>query len=333
MLDVASRPLVVVNQLGAWLDPALAPFADRVRIVDGNREADRPWAIDGADILLTGPSRAWKVAPEQAPPEWGAGPRWVQVASVGVDGFPAWLLRGRTVTCGRGDASVPIAEYVLAALLLHEKRLDALRPDGPESWNRAEVAVKGGSPLGGLAGRVLGLAGYGAIGQAVAARARAFGMRVLAWRRGAWPVTGRGIEHDVEPVASLADLIEQADNLVLALPLTPETEGSVNAALLARAKPGLHLVNVARGRLMDQAALLAALESGRVGFATLDVTQPEPLPAGHPFYSHPGIRLTPHVSWSGAGVGRNLAQRVTTNLEHFLGGRPLLDRVDAVRGY
>ncbi|MBB2188986.1 glyoxylate reductase (NADP(+)) [Gluconacetobacter azotocaptans] len=323
------RPLVVVNQLGAGLNPVLAPFGDRVRVLDGDREGDLPWAVGGADILLTGPSRTWKAAPDRPPAEWGAGPRWVQVASAGVDGFPAWLLQGRAVTCGRGDAAVPIAEYVLAALLLREKRLDTVRPDGPEAWLREAAVLKGASPLGGLAGRVVGLAGYGAIGQAVAARARAFGMRVLAWRRGAWT----GTEQDVEPVASLADLIEQVDHLVLALPLTRETEGCVNAGLLARAKPGLHLVNVARGQLVDQDALGAALDSGRVGFATLDVTSPEPLPAGHPFYTHPAIRLTPHVSWSGPGVGQNLHRRIAANLERFLEGRPLQDVVDAARGY
>ncbi|NVN31524.1 hypothetical protein HUK83_14445, partial [Endobacter medicaginis] len=97
--------------------------------------------------------------------------------------------------------------------------------------------------------------------------------------------------------------------------------------------PGLHLINVARGALIDETALLTALASGRVGAATLDVTEPEPLPDGHPFYAHPSIRLTPHVSWSGPEVRASFATRVADNLDRFLSGRPLRDLVDAAAGY
>ncbi|MFT8422112.1 MAG: NAD(P)-dependent oxidoreductase [Gluconacetobacter sp.] len=254
----------------------------------------------------------------------------MQIASAGVDGFPSWLLDGRIVTCGRGDAAVPIAEYVLMALLLRAKRLEVLRPDGPEDWIRDAVATRDVTPLGSLEGQVLGVAGYGAIGRAVAARARAFGLRVLAWRRAAWSDGGDGL---AESVGSLAELAARVDHLVLALPLTPETAGCVDAEVLARARPGLHLVNVARGALVDHAALLSALNRGQVGFATLDVTSPEPLPAGHPFYIHPAVRLTPHVSWSGPAVRANFARKLVENIESFLDGRPLRDVVDATRGY
>lgn len=330
-------PLVVVNHLGPEVGDALGRFGGRLRVVAGSREAEAPWdwtalGAERADILLTGPSRNWKQAPTEQPVAWASGcpggPLWVQIASAGVDGFPSWLLRGRIVTCGRGDAAAPIAEYVLTALLLRAKRLDALRPTGPDDWTRDAVATRDVTPLGSLQGQVLGVAGYGAIGRAVAARARAFGLRVLAWRRGAW--TGDGL---AEPVGSLAELAAQVDHLVLALPLTPETAGCVDAEVLAGARPGLHLVNVARGALIDHAALLSALDRGQVGFATLDVTSPEPLPAGHPFYTHPAVRLTPHISWSGPAVRANFARKLVENIESFLDGRPLRDVVDATRGY
>ncbi|QHC36527.1 NAD(P)-dependent oxidoreductase [Komagataeibacter xylinus] len=325
-MAVITRPLVVVNQIGAFVAPSLAEFGERIEVVAGERGCAAPWDVGYADILLTAPTPAWRGAPLHPPQGWQQrSPRWVQIASAGVDGFPQWLLRGRTVTCGRGDAAVPIAEYVLTAILLRAKRLDAIAPDGPDGWLQAKATP----PLGTLEGQTLGLAGYGAIGRAVAVRARAFGMRVLAWRRGPWDHA----DTDVQPVATPEALVEQSDHLVLALPLTVQTALCVNAALLARARIGLHLINVARGGLIDQDALLDALDRGQVGFATLDVTTPEPLPRGHPFYSHPAIRLTPHLSWTGPAVSQNLARRIAENLNRFLGDRPLLDVVDADRGY
>ncbi|GBR02854.1 NAD(P)-dependent oxidoreductase [Acetobacter oeni] len=328
MPQTASVP-VLLNQLGDRLGHDLERFQGRLSVVPGRRDGGAPWDVGEADILLTGPSPAWAGAPREVPESWGRGPRWVQIASAGVDGFPEWLLRDRLVTCGRGDAAVPIAEYVLTALLLHEKRIDILRPDGPAAW--LETARKlGDNPASGtLEGRRLGLFGFGATGRAIAGRARAFGMRVLALRRTGWS----GVEEGVEAASSLEQLVKEADHLVLAAPLTPETRGIIGASVLAVSKPGQHLVNIARGALIDQEALLRALDAGRPGFATLDVTDPEPLPPGHPFYSHPRIRLTPHICWSGPDVRRRFSDRVRENIERYLDGRPLLDIVDPLRGY
>ena len=124
-----------------------------------------------------------------------------------------------------------------------------------------------------------------------------------------------------------------SDHLVLALPLTEETRGVVNAEMLATAKPGLHLINVARGPLIDQEALVAALDAGTIAAATLDVATPEPLPAGHPFYSHPAIRLTPHVSGMSEDNEDRLTARLLDNLDRFLEGKPVPGIVDPVRRY
>ncbi len=325
----AARLPVLLNQLGDRPGSGFDRFRDRVSVVAGDRDGVAPWETGGAEILFTGPSPAWSRAPLKAPAEWGDGPRWVQIASAGVDGFPQWLLRDRLVTCGRGDAAVPIAEYVLTALLLHEKRIDTLRPQGPASWLETARRFRDDPAQGTLEGRTLGLFGFGRIGHAIAARAAAFGMRVLALRRGAWTESVPG----VEPASSLVQLIAEADHLVLAAPLTPETRGVINAAALSEAKPGQHLVNIARGALIDQDALLHALDAGRPAFATLDVTDPEPLPEGHPFYTHPRIRLTPHICWSGPFVREQFAVRAIENLERYLDGRPLCGVVDPVSGY
>ncbi|MBB2205828.1 NAD(P)-dependent oxidoreductase [Gluconacetobacter takamatsuzukensis] len=327
---VDTRLLRAVNQAGPRGTAAFARFSDRIALSEAAHDAPAPWDVAGADILVTGPFAAWKNAPADPPPGWGRGPRWVQIVSAGVDAFPDWLLRDRVVTCGRGNAAVPIAEYVLAALLLHEKRFDALRPASAAEWRAQAGPLQRGVTLGSLEGRTVGLAGYGAIGHAVAARARAFGMRVLAWRSRPWTAEETAL---VEPAASLGELAARADHLVLALPLTARTRNIVDGPLLAGAKPGLHLVNVARGGLVDEAALLAALDAGRIGAATLDVTSQEPLPDGHPFYRHPRVRLTPHVSWSGPEVAAAGTRRIEENIARFLAGEPLLDVVDPVRGY
>ncbi|WP_042692301.1 NAD(P)-dependent oxidoreductase, partial [Azospirillum sp. B506] len=268
------------------------------------------------------PLIGWEKAPTAPPPGWGKDLRWIQSASTGMDVYPSWLLDGApVVTCARGVSAVAIAEYVMTAILTFEKRWDAIRIAGPEDWRQ--------KTLGSLSGKRLGLAGFGSIGRAVAERALAFGMAVGAVRRSGWAEPEAG----VEPFDRLEALVAASDHLVLALPLTGATRGLIGADLLARARPGLHLVNVARGALVDQQALLAVIDAGRVAAATLDVTDPEPLPAGHPFYRHPAIRLTPHVSWSAPESDRRLADRILANLDAYARGEPLHDVVDARSGY
>jgi phosphoglycerate dehydrogenase-like enzyme len=313
--------MVVLNQLGPEIGAALAGHEVKPSVFITPPDLP-PWEVGEADVLLTGPQPHWRDAPGRKPPGWPGKLRWVQVASAGVDWFPPWLFEGPTVTCGRGHAAVPIAEYVLGTLLLYEKRLDQIRAQASVEWVR--------HTLGTLEGRTLGLAGFGAIGQAVAQRAAAFGMRIVALRAGAW---GEAEAPGIERARDLAELFSVADHLVLALPLTPATRRCVNAEVLAQAKRGLHLINIARGCLVDQEALIAALDAGRLGFATLDVTEPEPLPSGHSLYLHPRIRLTPHVSWSGNATRLRLTEQILTNLTAFARGESLQGVVDLSRGY
>src|SRR5262249_28516543 len=148
--------------------------------------------------------------------------------------------------------------------------------------------------LGTLEGKTLGIVGLGAIGTAVARLAEPFGMRIVGLRRTAAPAP----RPSIEVMTSLTALLNGADHVVISAPATPATRHLIDADALASMKPGTHLVNVARGSLVDQDALVAALDAGRLGRATLDVVEPEPLPPGHPLYTHERVRLTPHVSWS-----------------------------------
>ncbi|KAA0594533.1 phosphoglycerate dehydrogenase-like enzyme [Azospirillum lipoferum] len=319
---MAGRSPIILNQLGPVVGERIAAHPSRPTVLE-HQAGRMPWDLPaGVEVLLTRPLIGWEGAPDLPPPGWGEGLRWIQSASTGMDFYPPWLLDGAPlVTCARGVSAVAIADYVITAILAFEKRWDAIRLRRPEDWRR--------ETLGSLSGKRLGLAGFGAIGRAVAERALAFGLNVGAVRRSGWV----GPEPGVEPFGRLEDLAAASDHLVLAMPLTAATRGLVGADLLARSKPGLHLVNVARGALVDQAALLAAIESGRIAGATLDVTDPEPLPAGHPFYRHPAIRLTPHVSWSAPDFDRRLADRILANLDAYACGEPLRDVVNADTGY
>lgn len=145
------------------------------------------------------------------------------------------------------------------------------------------------SALGDLGARDFG---FGAIGSALAIRAQALGIRVIATNHSGKPFYVPGVER----AKSLPALFAESDHVVVAAPATAETHHLVDAQLLSHAKPGLHLINIARGSLVDEQALIAALDAGQLERATLDVSQIEPAPANHPFYSHPKVRLSPHVS-------------------------------------
>jgi phosphoglycerate dehydrogenase-like enzyme len=313
--------LVIASQLDDTFNEALASHAADVDIVPVGRGsvADLPRQ---AQVFVAAPfGKAGGPLEQPAPRGWPFDLKWVQLVSVGIDFYPDWLFEGPVVTCARGSSAIALAEFALAAILSAAKRLPQIWIDRAADWTPTPLAMVDGS--------VLGLVGFGSIGQALAPRARALGMKVLAVRRSDTPAEIPGVELRRE----VEELFSRADHVVLAAPATPKTLGLVNRALLARAKPGLHLINIARGSLIDDAALLGALDDGRVGLASLDVTHPEPLPQGHPFYSHPRVRLSPHTSVHTPNTRANLAARFAENLQRYRRGAPLSDVVDRVRGY
>lgn len=252
------------------------------------------------------------------------GIRWVHTIGTGVDRVPLELIGDRLLTCSRGASGIPIAEWVLAVMLAFSKRLpDVFLDDEPDEWSS--------DSLGGLYGATLGLVGLGGIGEAVARHACSFGMKVRAFRR-----SGAASALDsVEIVKSLPDLLGGADHVVLAAPLTEQTRHLIDAEALAAipAQAGIHLVNVSRGALIVQDALRVALDDGRIARASLDVTTPEPLPAGHWLYAHPKTRISNHVSWNMPGAFELLLDKFIDNLRRYRAGEPLAGRVDTQAGY
>lgn len=314
--------LVVASQLGPEFDAELAalPFDPKIVSVNG----DEPWRVaDEADVLVVRPSPQWQaMRGKPVPSGWPGRLRWVFSASTGIDTYPAWLLDAPLVTCGRGTASDEIADYVMAAIYQRSKNLDAVTVRSAAEWRVQS--------LGGVMGSTVGILGMGAIGQAVASRALALGMRVVGVRR---RDTGAAIPGGVELLTGFAEVVKRADHIVIALPSTPQTFRAVDVALLARAKPNAHLINVARGAIVDQKALVDALDAQRLGFATLDVTDPEPLPEGDPLYTHAKVRLTPHISAHSEAVRHRLLEKLKRDLCLFAKGEQPGDVVDPVSKY
>ncbi len=310
------KTIRVLSHLPRASVEALAGPLPDVEILHVPTEGEPPPELRG-EVLLT---FAWGSPNLALLAERGV--RWIHTIGTGVDRFPLAVVGDRVLTCSRGASAIPIAEWTLAMLLAFEKRLPESWIAGPpERWNQAE--------LGGLHGRTLGLVGLGGIGAAVATRAQAFGMRVLGLRRspGPGPIAG------VLPATDLAELLAASDHVVIAASATPETQHLIGREALAQVKPGVHLVNVSRGSLVDQDALREALDAGRVERASLDVCDPEPLPEGHWLYSHPRVRLSPHISWSAPGALERLFATFAENLRRWREGLPLEGRVDLERGY
>lgn len=239
------------------------------------------------------------------------GVQWVQLVGTGIDGVAPEIRAAPVLTSARGAGAVAISEYVIAAM-------GAFARGFPGNWLREPPEHWGFQRARTLAGATLALYGFGGIGRRIARIALAMEMEVVALRRRPDPSPVEG----VVMVTSLDDLVPSADHLVLAAPATEATRQVVGPATLALVKPGLHLVNIARGSLVDQEALRPALDDGTVARASLDVTDPEPLPAGHWMYHHPQVHLTPHASWVGPTMEAS-ADFFCDNLLRYLAGDPL----------
>ncbi|WP_353216215.1 NAD(P)-dependent oxidoreductase [Sandarakinorhabdus sp.] len=281
---------------------------------------DDRWALPtDVDVLfvLHGEGEAHSQANDAPRPAgWPGQVKLVQLASAGADNYPPWLFEAPAVASASGTTAIPIAEYALAVMLAHAKQLAAVTLKPGDAWPERQQFIS--SPLGTLHGRTLGLVGLGNIASQVAHYAHAFGMTIIAARGSNAPAPQPWIS-----IAPLDDVVARADHLVLAAPITPATHHLLNADRLARMRSDAHIVNVGRGGLIDQDALLAELNRGRL-WASLDVTDPEPLPPGHGLLSHARCRVTPHVSWSNPDINRRIMERLVDNIRRLASGEPLL---------
>lgn len=257
--------------------------------------------------------------------------RWLHAASAGIDHFdlPAIVGRGLAMTNSRGVHSSNIAEHVLGMMIALTRRFPRLmQAQSQRQWRDWETHRE----VGELQGQTLLLAGLGEIGRAVAVRAAPFGMRIIGVRHR----PGAALPDSVSTVFAsdqLADALAEADQVVLALPDTPRTRGMFDAAAFSAMKPGAMIYNVGRGPVIDTAALIAALETGRLGGAGLDVTEPEPLPADSPLWSMENVLITAHTSGATPHYWERQMPLLVDNIRRLQRGEPPRNLVDPESGY
>lgn len=260
--------------------------------------------------------------------------RWVQVPAVGVGGllYPELVASAVVVTCARGVRARAIAEHVLGVTIALARQLPlAIRAQVRREWIQ-DVFERETSGVRTLAGRRMGIVGLGSIGQEVAKMAAAFGLRVSAIRRRVGGRLPDGVD-EVLPPDRLLDLLAESDVVVLAAPLTPATDRLIGRRELARITPGAFLINVSRGNLVDDPALVQALGEGRLGGAALDVFTDEPLGGDSPYWDMPNVIVTPHACGAMHDYWPRLVELFADNLRRFERGDPLLNVVDKVAGY
>ncbi|EJO21340.1 4-phosphoerythronate dehydrogenase [Selenomonas sp. FOBRC6] len=212
-----------------------------------------------------------------------------------------------------------VAQYAIALLLeacsqvgLHDRSVHA------GDWTRSIDFCYWQRPLIEVSGKTAGIIGFGRIGMAVARILRAMNVRVLAYSR-----TERPEGWELADYVPLDDLIAQSDFIFLHCPLTPETEGIINAANIARMKDGVIIVNNGRGQLVVEGDLAAALTSGKVAYATVDVASTEPIRADNPLLSAPNCIITPHISWATKEARERIMQTTADNVKSFIDGKPV----------
>lgn len=324
--------IVIYHPFDLWRAPDW--FAERVRKEFPNVRVVRlddyktlTREITDTDILMS-----WSITAEQLAVAGRL--QWIHSPAAAVHRLmiPELQQSNITVTSARGLHGPVVAEHVMALVLAMAKRLpSAMRYQQRKLWGQESLWNERPRPRE-IAGATLGLVGVGSIGQEVAERASAMGMNVIAVRgsnRGEAPAFVSRVHGPEE----LDRVLEAADYLVLAAPVTPQTKEMINAARLAKMKQGAYLINVARGALIDEPALVDALRQGLIAGAALDVFEHEPLATDSPLWAMENVLITPHSAAMTEKLWDRHFELLCRNLRAFLAGQPLLGVVDKQRGY
>lgn len=264
--------------------------------------------------------------------------RWIHSPAAGVKQliYPEMRARGIFITNGRGVHAVPMAEHVIGMIVALARRFpDAFRYQQKNEW--AQQKIWAAQPaIRELRGQIVLIIGFGAIGQEVGRAARALGMRVRAVTRSGKAEARGGSEPLAEriyPASELDQAIPDADFILIAAPETGETHHMIGPVQLRAMKPTCFLINVARGALVDEPALIEALEKNAIAGAGLDVTEQEPLPPESRLWQLPNVMITPHVSALSEQLWTRQTDLLIENLEHWFSGRELLNPVSLEHGY
>jgi phosphoglycerate dehydrogenase-like enzyme len=272
--------------------------------------------------------------------------RWVQFHFAGIDRYLSQPLLEKDdllITTLSGAAMSQMAEYVLTMMLALGRKIPALGISQKKSeWPKDKYERF--TPFE-LRGKTVGIVGYGSIGRQIARLLQPFGVTILAAKYNVRQTQDNGymldglgdpqgdLVHRIYPFQALASMFKECHFAVVTVPLTPQTRGLLNATVLNALKPGAYLVDISRGGVIDQAALLEALKSGKLAGAALDVFPEEPLPPNNPLWQMPNVIITPHISGSSPHYEERAVDLFSENLHRYLGGLPLYNLFDPHRGY
>jgi phosphoglycerate dehydrogenase-like enzyme len=314
--------LVIADPSAPFLKP-LARISGSVRVIVSDDPAKLGEAAAEADAILYAATKATLLSGLLSR---ASRARWIHSLWTGVEGIltPEMLAHPAQLTNGRGVFRWPLADWVTAAMLHFSFDLGrVIRQQQAGVWEPFIAGM--------LEGKTLGIVGYGSIGSAAAARAKGFGMKIAALRRKQGPPDALVDAFYTFP--QLRDMLAASDYVLLATPITTETRGMIGAAEIAAMKPSSVLINVGRGAVVDEAALIQALQAGKIRGAALDVFTVEPLPAGHPFYGMANVLVSPHTADRVDGFLGPPVEAFLENLQRFLKGEPLECVVDKHAGY
>jgi len=304
----------------------LKPIPPETKIIVGNTpEAFSKEALAEVKVVLFNGSLGpilQKIYPDLPNVEW------LHCLSAGLDAVltPQMVQIPTPLTNSRGIYARSLSEFALAGMLYFAKNLNRMRDNQrAQKWEQFDIDE--------LHGKVLGIVGYGEIGRRTAERAKPFGMQVHILRRRPELAAGDPLVDRVYGTDELDSLLAASDYLLVSAPLTAETRGMLGAAQLARMKPTAVLINLGRGPVVVETALIGALSQGKIRGAVLDVFDQEPLPAGHPFYSLENVLLSPHCADHTATWMEEAMQLFLENLELFRAGKPLKNLTDKRSGY
>ena len=313
LANPAERQLAILERLPAQTSIAVGERVEAFERVAEEADVIFNWSC-GGELLR----EVFRMSPRV---------RWVHTRSAGLDGllFPELVDSAVELTNGTGVFGESLGEFALAGILFFAKDLGRMmRNQAAEKWEPFDVAE--------IAGQTVGIVGYGDIGREVAARARAMGMRVVAVKRHAAAAEDAYAERIYTP-AQTAEMIALADYIVVTAPLTAETRGMIGERELAAMKRSAVVINLGRGPVIDEAALVRALAERRIRGAVLDVFDTEPLPAGHPFYSMDNVLVSPHTADHTVDWLERAMQFFLDNFARFEKGEPLKNLVDKQLGY
>ncbi len=326
---------MTVAVLALKTDLTGVPEAELQRLMDGFPQVEFRYVpfdpngsaeLDDAEILYS-----YVITPQML--DKAPSLRWFHSVVTGPDAYAFEALRKSAVkvTSPRGVYAVPIAETALGLMLAFARRIRSCVLSQAEGrWSALDL-YRETMPSSELAGSTALIVGMGGIGGELAKRCKAMGMKVtgvVRRREGEIPCTDRVIEF-----SEFEEALPKADFIILACPLTESTRGMIDAAALASMKESAYLINVARGELVEEQALIAALEGGAIAGAASDVFAVEPLPEGHPFYTLRNMIVMPHVSGFSSKIWERAVGRFAENLRLFLEGKALVGEVDFDRGY